>query len=210
MHGEDTAGSAMSGYMATVLLRYYLKPSLKNATLIACRILHGKKLNIKEEAIPSLSENSSIEELTQAALINMENVFRSQINAFLASPKPDEYTSDLLDLIESITYNNLLTFHFHAGISISVERQSVSYSAVNKKTTPIPADHITRFRVTGAPRKRLVQKLSSLTGHKITYLGFPSFAFMIGKLVITNDGTVEGFLSQHVLKGLEKAGFKPF
>ena len=29
---------------------------LENATLRACRILHGKKLNIKEEAIPSLSK----------------------------------------------------------------------------------------------------------------------------------------------------------
>ena len=81
---------------------------------------------------------------------------------------------------------------------------------VNKKAAQIPADHITHFRVTGTPRRRLVQKLSSLTGHKITYLGFPTFAFMDGKLVITNDGTVGELLSQQVLKGLEKAGFKPF
>ena len=32
---------------------------------------------------------------------------------------------------------------------------------------------------------------------------------MVGKLVVTNDGTVEGVLSQQVLKGLEKAGFRP-
>ena len=79
---------------------------------------------------------------------------------------------------------------------------------VYKSAAPLPSEHITHFGVTGVPRRRLVQKLSSLTGNKVIYLGFPSFAFMVGKLVVTKDGTVEGQLSKKVLQGLEKAGFR--
>ncbi len=92
---------------------------------------------------------------------------------------------------------------------LTVERKAVLHSEAKNISAPIPSDHITHFGVTGAPRRRLVKKLSSLTGNKISYLGFPSCAFTVGKLVITRDGTVEGVLSGKVLKGLEKAGFSP-
>ena len=105
---------------------------LENATLRACRILHDKKLDIKAAPIPSLDEQSTTDELIQAAVIHMENVFISRIEAFLASPKPKEFHPDLLDLIESITYDKVFTFHFYTGITISVERESVHYSVVKK------------------------------------------------------------------------------
>ena len=63
--------------------------------------------------------------------------------------------------------------------------------------------------MTGEPRKRLVRRLSSLTGKKSRYLGYPSCAYEVGDLRVLLDGTVEGRLSKKVLSGLERSGFVP-
>ena len=66
----------------------------------------------------------------------------------------------------------------------------------------------TCFNVCGESRKRLVNRLSNLTGVKATYLGYPSMAFAVGDLIVERDGTVEGKLSKRVLKALERSGFR--
>lgn len=181
---------------------------LKDAVVRACKLLHQRKVNISAKPVPPLNEDSTLDELTEAAAIHMENVLLSRIQSFIASPAPDEYDPGLLNLIGSISYDKEFTFNFHMGITICVERKTVKQSVVYKSAAPLPSEHITHFGVTGVPRRRLVQKLSSLTGNKVIYLGFPSFAFMVGKLVVTKDGTVEGQLSKKVMQGLEKAGFR--
>ena len=65
-----------------------------------------------------------------------------------------------------------------------------------------------KYNVTGSKRKKLVQKLSALTGYKTEYMGLPSMAFKVGNYVIGKTGTVEGDLPEDVIKALARSGFK--
>ena len=65
-----------------------------------------------------------------------------------------------------------------------------------------------KYNVTGTQRKRLVHKLSALTGIKASYMGMPSMAFKVGDYIVTKNGTVEGNLPDDIMKALARSGFK--
>ena len=65
-----------------------------------------------------------------------------------------------------------------------------------------------KYNVTGAQRKRLVKKLSALTGIKPVYQGLPSMAFKVGNYIVTKTGTIEGDVPNDIIKALARSGFK--
>ena len=65
-----------------------------------------------------------------------------------------------------------------------------------------------KYNVTGSQRKRLVQKLSILTGSKAEYMGLPSMAFKVGDYMVTRNGTIEGKVPDDIIKALARSGFK--
>ena len=65
-----------------------------------------------------------------------------------------------------------------------------------------------KYNVTGDKRKRLVKKLSALTGYRAEYQGMPSMAFKVGDYVVSKNGTVEGDLPEDIIKALARSGFK--
>ncbi|MBQ7261010.1 MAG: recombinase family protein [Lachnospiraceae bacterium] len=183
---------------------------LEDAVLRASQCLWDLQPQLKFNQIPTLTEENTLTELESAAKLHMENIFTERIASLLASPRPSVYSPQLLDIVEKIEFTDQFNFCFHTGIKISVERHAVKCAPVesNPQIQAI-AEHTTHFGVTGNPRRRLVKRLSELTGEKVSYLGFPSLAFTVGKLRITKDGTVEGKLSKSVLKGLARSGFEP-
>ena len=64
-----------------------------------------------------------------------------------------------------------------------------------------------KFYVTGAQRKKLVQKLAALTGQKAEYMGLPSMAFKVGNYTIDKTGMIDGTLPDNILRALKRAGF---
>ena len=182
---------------------------LEDATLRACQALWDKSPRLDTKPVPALTEDSTIEELEAAASAYHDNVLAKRINSFCCGTRPTKYDSSLLDLIESIRYDSVFTYTFHTGISISVKRVSVDGSVPERSVEGSSAEYVTHFQVSGEPRKRLANRLASLTGSKVNYLGFPSCAFEVGKYRITQDGTIEGKLSKNVLKALKRSGFTP-
>lgn len=76
------------------------------------------------------------------------------------------------------------------------------------------------YDVTGPDRKKLVSKISEITGIAAIYKGAPSFAYQIGDYTISKDGTLSWpdfndadtkFLSQreYLIELLMKEGFEP-
>ncbi len=65
-----------------------------------------------------------------------------------------------------------------------------------------------KYNVTGAQRKRLVQKLAALTGMRVEYLGMPSMAYKLGDITVSKVGTLDGSLPDNIFRALERAGFK--
>ena len=191
IHGECNAPIVSEAELEAVVLR-------------ACQMLWQKKVVISLNEIPTLTKDS---DLLNAAIKYMENVFAERIKEFMVKAYPSEYDPCFLDLVERITLDKKFTVMFHTGISMIVDRVSVSKTTEMAREVDSAVDTITEFHVTGKPRQRLVQRISALTGDKATYLGFPSCGYKIGDLIVTREGAVEGELSKRVLKGLEKSGF---
>ena len=183
---------------------------LEDAVLRASQRLWDMRPELKTNQIPSLTEECSLAELESAAKLHMENVFIERIASLLRSPRPTEYYPELLDMVELIDYTGHFEFRFHTGIKISVERREVKCAPIESGSVKrVEMDQVTSFGVTGNPRRRLVKRLAELTGEKVSYLGFPSCSFTVGKLTVTKKGDVEGRLSKSVLKGLARSGFEP-
>lgn len=180
---------------------------LEAVVLVAAKELWHRKVGEKKE-VPVLTEDSDREELLDAAVKHMENVFTERVRDFTAGKFPMEYSAGLLDLVERITLDGRFTVKFHTGITVSVERMKVHSDTERYAVHRVDsAQTVTPFHVTGEPRKRLVQRLAALTGDKVHYLGFPTFAYEVGELVVRKDGAVEGKLSKRILAGLARSGF---
>lgn len=65
------------------------------------------------------------------------------------------------------------------------------------------------YNVTGAERKELVQTIETFTRVKATYLKAPTYAYQIGDLTVTKDGTLEAEaeISADLLQAIADAGF---
>ena len=138
----------------------------------------------------------------------MENKFLQRIIDFLGMERPTKYSAQLLEVVERIDFDKVYTIRFYNGSTTRVNRIKV----IAEENIVISAEKETQektcFNVCGESGKRFVNRLSSLTGVKATYLGYPSMAFAVGDLIVERDGTVEGKLSKRVLKALERSGFR--
>ena len=66
------------------------------------------------------------------------------------------------------------------------------------------------YNATGARRKELVKAVAAILGEKPVYLGTPSFAYQVGDIEVTRDGTLrlpDGRTVQPLTEALAKAGF---
>jgi hypothetical protein len=64
-----------------------------------------------------------------------------------------------------------------------------------------------KFNVTKEERKALVKAISEITGHKAVYGFAPSFAFTIGGITVSRDGTLSGELTPELLDALAARGY---
>ena len=66
------------------------------------------------------------------------------------------------------------------------------------------------YNATGARRKELVKAVAAILGEKAVYLGTPSFAYQVGDIEVTRDGTLrltDGMAAQPLAEALANAGF---
>lgn len=67
-----------------------------------------------------------------------------------------------------------------------------------------------KYNATGARRKELVKVIAAILNEKPVYLGTPSFAYKVGDIEVTRDGTLrlpDGMAAQPLTEALAKAGF---
>lgn len=67
-----------------------------------------------------------------------------------------------------------------------------------------------KYNATGARRKELVKAVAAILGEKPVYLGTPSFAYKVGDIEVTRDGTPrlpDGMAAQPLAEALANAGF---
>ncbi len=66
------------------------------------------------------------------------------------------------------------------------------------------------YNATGTRRKELVKAVAALTNEKPVYLGTPSFAYKVGDIEVTRDGTLrlpDGMAAQPLAEALASVGF---
>ena len=182
---------------------------VQKVVLLAAQELYDRQPSLRLKGVETLSEESTLEELVSAAEAHIANQFKKRVIDFLKGDKPEKFSMDLLEIIERIDYKKGFRVSFYDGSIISIPRQKVTVENIPISTLTNETEESSYFAVTGEPRKRLVRRLSSLTGKKSRYLGYPSCAYEIGDLRVLLDGTVEGRLSKKVLQGLERSGFVP-
>ena len=64
-----------------------------------------------------------------------------------------------------------------------------------------------KYNVTGNDRKKLVKRLSELTGERAAYQGMPSMAFKIGEYTVDKNGTLTPDPGEEIIEALKRAGF---
>ena len=181
---------------------------LEAVVLKGCQWLWNERPTVRLASVAFVDEDSSPEELMAASKAYVENRFLQRIIDFLGMERPTKYSAQLLEVVERIDFDKAYTIRFYNGSVTKVNRMKVIAEENIVISTEKEAQEKTCFNVCGESRKRLVNRLSSLTGVKATYLGYPSMAFAVGDLIVERDGTVEGKLSKRVLKALERSGFR--